>query len=370
MKRSDTKKMEQILCIYCGNHRSPSEEHVVQKSLGGNLITNLVCKDCNTGFSTIDQRLAESSIFSLARVGNALPESFPAYLGGDNLRVSPEGRWEDVRITNRMKVEILPQIRLEKEPEPVPPRIAFAGSDPDEMRVLISLVDKKIGNGAINKVFIKVGDPIKSKDPRIVLHRHKDLYIRAASQAEGEEFIAVLTRVWSQIYTQVQGSQLKVEPAPPGVVAVEVQVCPDENHRAIAKIAYNLLAVCKGAEYVLQPEFTPLREYIRGNEIVHEPLQGSEDVTVDTRFVQSFPYGPSAFMPSDGHTVVLGYSHPTVFALVTLYSNFTYLVKMADLDLPEFQIEVFEFSIDRTTSRRLDLREVYQRRTTPDIQIR
>lgn len=357
---------EDILCIYCGQVRPPSDEHVVQKALGGNLITKLVCRACNTGFSSIDQRLAESSMLSLARVGNALPESFPAYMGGDNLRVTPDGRWEDVRITNQMQVVILPQIRHENDSGLAPSRIAFAGSNPDEMRALISLVDQKIENGTLEKTFIKVGDPVKSKDPRIVLHRHKELYIRATSQTEGKEFLTLLIRGWPQILAQVQGNPLKVEKAPPGVVNLEFKVCLDDNYRAIAKIAYNLLAVCQGADFVLRPEFTPLREYIRGNELVREPPQSPEDVAVDTRFVQALPYGPSPFMPTEGHAVVLIHLNPTVLALVTLYSNFTYLVKMADLDLAGLQTAVFEFSTDRTSSRRLDLLEVCRRKTTQD----
>lgn len=360
------KEFEDILCIYCGQVRPPSDEHVVQKALGGNLITKLVCKTCNTAFSSIDQRLAESSMLSLARVGNASPESFPAYMGGDNLRVSPEGRWEDVRITNRMQVVILPQIRHEKDSGLVTSRVAFAGSDTDELRALISLVDQKIENGTLEKVFIKVGDPINSKDPRIVLHRHKELYVRATSQAEGKEFLALLIHGWPQIFAQVQGNPLKVEKAPPGVVNLEFKVSLDENYRAIAKIAYNLLAVCQGADFVLRPAFAPLREYIRGNELVREPPQSPEDVAVDRRFVQPLPYGPSPFMPTEGHAVVLTHLNPTVFALVTLYSDFTYFVKMADLDLPGLQTEVFEFSTDRTSSRRLDLLEVYRRRTIQD----
>jgi len=355
------KQPDLVRCIYCGQERPPSDEHVVQRALGGDLTTKLVCKDCNTGFSTIDQSLAEFSILSLQRVGNADREAFPAYLGGNQLRIAPDGSWEEIRVTNRFQTVILPQIHLVGSEDGGKKQVAFRGSDPDEMKKLIALVGKKIASGTLGKVHMKVGDGPDSRNPRIVLHRHSELYVCAANKTEAEDFFSVLERNWGNIRAQVDASPLKVEQAPAGVVQVNMKLNLNDNFRAIAKIAYNLMAVCKGADLVLRPEFTQLRKYILGQEIINQEPATPDDIAVDRRFVQWAQDSQGGFLKTEGHSVLLGYSHPNLVAFIALYKDFHFLVKMAEIDLLEFDFEGFEFSTDRTGFRQLTPQEIYQR---------
>jgi hypothetical protein len=352
---------ELIRCIYCGQERPPSDEHVVQRSLGGDLTTKLVCKDCNTGFSTIDQSLAEFSILSLQRVVNAAPDAFPAYLGGNQLRIAPDGSWEEIRVTNRLQPKILPQIHLVGTESGGKKQVAFKGSDPDEMKKLIALIGNKITAGTLGEVYVKEEDRPDFRNPRIVLHRHSDLYVCAMNKTEAKDFLVLLERNWDNIRAQMEVSPLKVEQAPTGVVQVNLKLCPNDNFRAIAKIAYNLMAECKGADFVLRTEFTPLREYILGQEIINCEPATPDDVAVDRRFVQ-WVQGPlGGFLKTDGHSVLLGYGYPNLAAFITLYKNFHFIVKMAKIELTEFAFEGYEFSTDRTGFHHLNPLEIYQR---------
>jgi uncharacterized protein YlaI len=37
-----------IICIFCAERKKGSREHLVPKSLGGNLVIKYVCQDCNS----------------------------------------------------------------------------------------------------------------------------------------------------------------------------------------------------------------------------------------------------------------------------------------------------------------------------------
>lgn len=229
----------------------------------------------------------------------------------------------------------------------------------------MQVIGDHISKGNLNKAYVKLSRPEVSKETRIVLHRHKDVYVRAATKEESKEFLKALAAKWSDIDRQVQESDLSVTSAPPGVVGVQVSICFDDNHRAIAKIAYNMLAVCKGSDFVLRDEFRPLREYIRGNEIVHDIPTDEKEPLVDKRFVGLIKHGDSPFIRTDSHIVVLAYSYPTLFAMVTLYSQFTYLVSMANIELSHPLTEAIEFSTDRSSFHRLTEMELFQRMPVP-----
>jgi hypothetical protein len=67
-------------------------------------------------------------------------------------------------------------------------------------------------------------------------------------------------------------------------VTISMTMRPNEEYRAVAKIAFETLALLRGAAFVLWPAFDPLREYIRGN--VQLPAVAPGEVLVDFRFVQ------------------------------------------------------------------------------------
>jgi hypothetical protein len=73
---------KEVRCIYCKEVRQETREHVLQASLGGTLTISFVCGICNTGFSKIDQSLAENSLVALTRVGVTEKGAMPVNLGG------------------------------------------------------------------------------------------------------------------------------------------------------------------------------------------------------------------------------------------------------------------------------------------------
>lgn len=60
--------MTLIDCLYCGENRPHSDEHILQKGLGGNLTFKDVCKPCNESFSPLDQALTDYSVVGLSRL--------------------------------------------------------------------------------------------------------------------------------------------------------------------------------------------------------------------------------------------------------------------------------------------------------------
>lgn len=59
-------------CIFCGEQKQPSDEHVFPAGLGGDdrryILKEGVCRDCNNGFSGIEATFLRRSIVALARV--------------------------------------------------------------------------------------------------------------------------------------------------------------------------------------------------------------------------------------------------------------------------------------------------------------
>ena len=356
------KQPDLIRCIYCGEISPPSVEHVVPRALGGELTIRDVCQGCNTQLGTIDQRLAEFSIFTLNRVGNADPAQFPAYMGGDHFRLTPEGLWAEVRIANRLQAVLLPQIVLGPPKVDGQQEMSTIGGDADGLRELIKLIAARIAAGTLHTIHIKEGPETQAKTPRILLHRKKDLIVRALNQEAASQFLQTLERNWTFIEKNFQGASLTPSQKTSGVVQLTMRVSPDDNLRAVAKIAYGLLCHCKGPGFVLRPEFTPLREYIRGNDIRHEiPAPTANDVPVDSRFVRWLHGQTKGFLPTEGHSVLIAHVGGWIVASVTLYKDFTFAVRMAEIALPGFQVEGFEFFTDRSPHQRLDLLGIVQR---------
>lgn len=68
-----------IQCIYCGQSKKPSKEHVIQDSIGGWDVLWEVCEPCNKGFSDMDENLAVNSplsILAIRELGETGPRSW------------------------------------------------------------------------------------------------------------------------------------------------------------------------------------------------------------------------------------------------------------------------------------------------------
>ncbi len=346
---------ELIHCVYCGEQRPSSREHVLQRALGGNFTTRVVCTDCNGGFSSIDQALAEDSLVALTRVGLTPREAFSARLGGDHF--TPDtgtGIWMDSRVTNRMHTEVLPQIHLRG------PHLSVTGSDHEGIARLVVMIDRRIASGTLSNTHFKIGPAERCSTARIVTHRKNDLYVRATSEEAAKQLLHVLSANWEAFKTQFEApAETSMRTATQ--VNLSVNVCLDDNYRAVAKTVFNFMAVRLGAEFARRNEFAEIRDYIRGITIVHMSPLPEGDLVVDTRFVRQLAPGEQPIIPTGMHLVALAYSASRLYGSLTLYGRDTFVVELGQVELDRHVLEAHEFSIDRTANRSLNALEIAKR---------
>lgn len=355
-KMSDTKL---IRCIYCGMDGVPaSREHVLQSNLGGDLTAKVVCEACNTGFSPIDQSLGENSLLALHRVGFTKPGDMPVRLGGEHFtHIKDANLWAEVKISNGMQANLYPQIHL------LNGNLAVLGTDPADISALTKLIESKIADGSFGSTYIKIDSSEHASTVRIVGHRKKDMFVRAASEVSGKSFLDLLSSNFTALKAQMKANAPKETPEeiPTPSVTVTQRVCLDDNFRAAAKIAFNFVAVRKGVDFALREEFIPIRRYIQGIDLEHDPDRAPGQIAVDQRFVSMAPVGQQPLLPTDSHAVCLFYREPTLLGLITLYGKFSFIVKLSDIQLTEQVLEAHEFTTNRKGNMSLDAGELARR---------
>jgi hypothetical protein len=77
---------------------------------------------------------------------------------------------------------------------------------------------------------------------------------------------------------------------------------PNDEFRAVAKIAFETLALLRGPHTALEAHFDPIREYIRGD--VQLPPVPEGELSVDTRFVQRLE-GEGHMQFTEQHAVLI-----------------------------------------------------------------
>jgi hypothetical protein len=174
-------------CIYCKQPRDPGREHLLPRSLGGSLVVPFVCQGCNTGFSHIDEALAARSFVTLSRLARTAPEQVIGRALGDNFVQIPEGGlWHDVRLGAGMRPTLFPQVHL------VEGKLSVMVPDEQGRDALFSFIDRKVGDGSLTSMFVKVGPADRCTAPRLVKHREKDGFVRAPTLEAGREFLQLL----------------------------------------------------------------------------------------------------------------------------------------------------------------------------------
>ncbi len=358
-------KEEELPCIYCNTNEHPkTAEHVLARSLGGNLTIPFVCQRCNTQLSTIDQALAERSIISLSRAANTAPEWFDAKLGGHQT-LERDGLDLDVEIVNGFRGEILPQlhIRLPTPPDKTPVSV-YVGTV-DARAKFFALIEKQIAAGTFKNTRVRVMPPDEMKSLRLVQYESKHMLVRAESEGQARRFLEQLENAWPKIRAAAEAGQDGVGEVNGTIDKPSVNVRgtyrPDDYQRAIAKTVFNYLAHAQGAAFALRPEFDPVREYILGRTLVHDPSLGPDAVRVDTRFVMPVDGSAPFFLTTEHHVLGLFYDAPTLWGFATFYGRHSYVVRLADIKLVENVVRAHEFVGDRATNRAIDHKEMVQR---------
>lgn len=359
--------IEVITCIYCREVREPSREHVLPRSLGGDLVEPILCVDCNSRrLSPLDQALAERSLVALSRVGLTPGTAFDVKLGGDHfVKDDATGLVMDVAVTNEMRAVVMPQAHI--VPAGDETNICILTADADSLKRLDSYVAKQIASGRLAKMHVKNGPAEAGPHARLVMHRENDGYIRAQTHEDAERLIAVLQEHWRQACDQhaarVASGEIVPEAASVAHPSVQVTMSyrPDDVYRAVAKIAFNMLAVRVGTQFAMSPEFDELRHYVLGEDIRHPERATPEEVLVDTRFVSPLPLDTAPIVPTDEHAVTLSYVPPALYAWVTLYKTHNFIVKLGDIALSDNIFAVHEFSTVRRGNEALTVSDVLRR---------
>lgn len=353
---------DQITCIYCKQVRAPSREHLLPRALGGNLVVPFVCPACNTGFSRIDQALAEQSMVALDRIGfTSGGTPVDGVLGGNAFwQDKGSGLWNDLRIRGGLIPELLPQIHL------VEGGLAANTSSPEDRERLLKFITKRVAAGTLVELHVRVGPEEHCTVPRIVMHRERDAFVRARSAEEGRAFLARLAGKWLQIEPLLRGAGGASGYSGPPSVKLHLSMTPDDSNRAVAKIAFSYLAHVHGAEFALRAEFDSIRAYINGD-VVHEPARSADEVLVDHRFVRALEYG-QPMLPTKTHAIMLVPGDGRLFATVTLYAKSGFTVLLGDLPMDgsfnqplDAAWDAYEFSTDRTWHAKIDIQGMLQR---------
>jgi len=341
-----------ITCIYCKQQRPPSKEHALQQSLGGNLITRDVCEPCNTGFSTIDQALADRSLVTFTRLADTPKGAFDVKIGSRVTHTTPEGIVLEMTISNEYQPVILPQLHMRRD-QPT----AHLNGDREGIKSLVAYVDKHIADNTIGQIRT-VEDP-STDTAAIVLHRKKEAYLRVPATSEKEWFIQRLSANWITEIRPAMTGEFSEQTAPAPELHIRLAYDINSVYRAIAKIAFNTLAIARGTALVLCDEFDPIRDYIRGD-IRYPAVTAADQVAVDQRFVKMILPKQQVFAFGPGHTVVFTYDSPRLLAFVTLYGQDQFLITFPPIAYEE-QEQAFghQFSTDRTTNRALSQTDVY-----------
>lgn len=329
-------------CIYCKQQGS-SKEHVAPSSLGGNCTLNCVCVKCNGDLSEVDQALAEHSPVALSKIQHTPATAFPTQLGSYASMQAEDDRQLGVRIGNQVDTEVRPQLFASGD------RIQVFASDRDGLNELVGFIDKQIERGRLARTRVFTAEDMK--EPRFLMHRSDDAVVSCSSAERAHEFLANLQKQWPEIKSKIQATEeRRLTHEKPNIV-VSMTMWPNEEYRAIAKIAFETLALLRGPAHVLQPAFDPLREYIRGS--VQLPAVAPGEVPVDSRFVQRL--GQEFRLKfTERHGVLLLCSPPNLVAFVLLYGTHPYLVRLATIDGEPQWLRAYEFSYTRDGHAELD----------------
>ncbi len=232
-------------CIYCRESQGLfTREHVVHDGFGrfkGALTIKVVCEKCNHEFSrTIDLALSRSSAegFERYRFGVKKPAEIAKFKYSSlALRVKEEGDFQGAQFIQRADATGEKLVSL------VVPGIGVRRKDGDQY---VHFTEAQVRDGS----WLQNTEVDWRRGIRVFGGGAKSDEIRALLEGQG---VVVKWR--------------PLKPPESGEVTVQQEFeFTSEMQRAAAKIAFNYLTYCEGAEYALLEAFDPIRKYIRYGE--------------------------------------------------------------------------------------------------------
>lgn len=357
---SKSSSPEVIKCIYCKQDRPPSREHVMARSLGGDATRPITCEECNGKvLGRLDQALVERSLVALARIAYTPANSFDVKMVGDHFfHDEAADMHTEVYMTNEFRPVLHPQVHFRQGTR----EIAIHAPDKAGSDALVGFIGDRIAAGNLRSIHVKVGPFEKCTTSRLVLHREKEGFVRVATAGDETAFFDALETSWKDLHAQAgdAGNFVAEKVAQPRV-HVHMKMRLDDVFRAVAKTAFNVLAMDVGVDFALSPEFDELREYVLGRDIRHPERLAPGEIAVDTRFVRMVPAEQAPLVPTEGHVVTILYQPPRLLAYVTLYKDQSFVVVLGTVALNETVVLSHEFSAVRRGNQALDIATVFDR---------
>jgi hypothetical protein len=360
----DPKMPSTFICIYCTLSKPDdqrSKEHVLQRSLGGDLTVQFVCRDCNSGFSKIDQALSDRSTVTLSRVANTPSTAHRVKAGGiTTFYEKDRDLFIEVDLRNQLTPVVLPQFHLRPDGKG-----EFIALDRAAAEQVIEFMNQNFTAGTMGSVHRFYGLPngTPTNTAALVVRKPGDGYIRLPAAEDENWYLPMLKTAWEQNFvTGLANANAIPKAGKFPEVRLDITLAPNDVFRAIAKTAFNVLAFKRGQELMLRSEFDLIRKYIKGELVLPQDL-GTDEIAIDKRFVDEIlPDQQRIGFVDEGHAVVFCYLKPELIAFVTLYGSHLFLVRFPPLyyDEPE---ELFghRFSIDRTGNNPIELIDIIER---------
>jgi hypothetical protein len=347
---------QEVICIYCLLPKKGSAEHLVQRGIGGNMTGRRICQGCNTGMSDIDQHLADNTIVSMLRVANTPKGSFPVKLGGELFTTDSAGRKVPVTLRNEYQPELQPMMRFTfKGGGQV--AVGIQLSDPSDAERLAKFLEKH-RKGAYDVLFCKVVDWLEPEEAAVVMHREKDGYLAASDGAVGARARTLLNEKAEELIAILRKPLPEEGTLDKPWVEVSSELRLNHLYRAVTKLAFNLFAHRTPEDLALSSDFHAARDYVAGRD-VRSTTNADGDPEPDGRFVSWMLQGKPMVFRDLEHTVVLTVHNREYCALVTLYRQLVFFVRLGPArgTRPWFAPPVLVVRGDRQETRWLELAE-------------
>jgi HNH endonuclease len=149
-----------FVCIYCTLSKpdgQTSKEQLLQRSLGGDLTAQFVCRDCNSGFSKIDQALSDPSTVALSRVAKTASTAHRVKAGGITTHYDKDrDLFIEVELRNQLMPVVLPQLHLRPDGKG-----EFIALDLAAAEQVIEFIDQNLAAGTMGSVHRFYGCPME-----------------------------------------------------------------------------------------------------------------------------------------------------------------------------------------------------------------
>jgi len=236
-----------------------------------------------------------------------------------------------------MSAKMVPQLLLAGNGQ-----IQSYAHDKGELDEFVLLTDKLITTNRLAETYIEVIE--EAHVPCLQMYRSNAVKVSATSVERGKELLKLVELHWTVIRNQLQTNPVTSRVYENPNLLINNSFLPDEELRAVAKIAFETVALLYGCEFVLQPHWDSIRNYILGQASHYEsPVEPSEDYP----FVERFPDSVQLSFTME-HGVLFMRQPTKALAFVELYGLHRYKVSF-----PPFpgdivcEMRAYEFSSTR-----------------------